>query len=145
MCFLAEEVATGAVDLQPAVAGPALKANCSTPCLNIRLTPVQGNMDEYTATFLDGPLKEKEEIRSKISSMNQKKWDACQATAHRWQSPGTDFRAAKREDKVRATCHYLELSCARMLLAELGQDDQGDDPIAKVAALAAHYDAASDI
>ena len=90
--YLADEVNTGSVALnddytpavagQPAVAGHSPVANCTVPGLCIRLKPQRGNMDEYEALLVGGPLQGKT-LTSKVSTMTQAKWDQCQATTWR--------------------------------------------------------------
>ena len=131
--YLADEVATGCVTLEAAVAvqvaGQFPVANCTLPCLCIRLKPHQGNMDEYEALFVGGPLKG-EKLTSKVSTMTQSKWDQCRATAMRWQCPGPRLDAAEPSDVARAVAHFLELAMAKMWMRHKGQDTNAvEDPI----------------
>ena len=83
--YLADEIATRGVAIAPAVAGETVaadqsavadgsssdgpRANCSdVPELCIRLKPAAGNLDEYEALFVDGPLKGFK-LTSKVSSV----------------------------------------------------------------------------
>ena len=140
--YLADEVAAGCVAFDAAVAGslgapgqsavvgpsPSV-ANCTLPCLCIRLKPHQGNMDEYEALFVGGPLKGKM-LTSKVSTMTQSKWDQCRATAMRWQCPGPRLDAAEPSDVARAVAHFLELAMAKMWMHHTGQDTNAvEDPI----------------
>ena len=129
VAYVADEVGTGGVTLTPAVAG--MTANCDTPYLSIRLEPDLGDMGTYKAVFVDGPLKNQTPMFSVIQNMTQTKWDACQATGARWQSPGGPFAYADPTDIARATSHFLELTCARMLLTSLLHDSLVADPIAE--------------
>ena len=137
--YLADEVNTGSVALnddytpavagQPAVAGHSPVANCTVPGLCIRLKPQRGNMDEYEALFVQGPLTGTKLV-SKVSTMTQVKWDMCQATASHWKCPGPHLDGAQRNDVVRAVCHLLELAMAKKLLVHSGQTkDADEDPI----------------
>ena len=133
VAYLADEVGTGGVALAPAVAGEAADqsavaggsssdgqtANCpEVPGLCIRLKPAAGNLDEYEACFVDGPLKGVL-LTSKVSTMSQAKWDRLQATAASWQCPGPDFHssAVQRCHKVSAVVHLLQLAMAAKLAA----------------------------
>ena len=70
---------------------------------------------------------------TKISTLTQEKWDKCQATAARWDCPGPRLADAQPHDVARAVAHFLELLCAKKLLAHLGHDaDAIEDPIAAV-------------
>jgi len=130
--YLADEVATGGVALgdhhstgKPAVAGEPAEnqplENCALPWLNIRAKPRGGAIDEYEAMFVEGPLKGTN-ITSRVSAMNQGKWDQCQATGQRWGCPGPQFEGATRPNVVRAVCHFLELHMAKKLLSHCGHD-----------------------
>ena len=145
LAYLADEVNTGGVAIEPgepqppAAAGtspPAVAGrivpNCKTPGLAVNINLENGSMDKYEAVFVDGPLKGAL-ISSKISTMNQDKWDKCQATAAHWQCPGPLLANAGPQDKARAVAHYLELTAARRLLQALGKDSTVDDPITAVA------------
>ena len=133
VAYLADEVGTGGVALAPAgetaaanqsavaggssSAGP--KANCpDVPGLCIRLKPAAGNLDEYEARFVDGPLKDFM-LTSKVSTMSQEKWDLLQATAASWQCPEADFYgpSVKRHHKVSAVLQLLQLTMAQKLAA----------------------------
>ena len=133
VAYLADEVATGGVDIAPAVAGETVaagqsavadgsssdgpRANCpDVPGLCIRLKPVAGNLDEYEACFVDGPLKGVL-LTSKVSTMSQAKWDRLQATAASWQCPGPDFHspAVERHHKVSAVVQLLQQTMAAKL------------------------------
>jgi hypothetical protein len=138
VAYLADEVGTGGVALAPAVAGDTAaadqsavaggsssagpKANCpDVPGLCIRLKPAAGNLDEYEARFVDGPLKDFM-VTSKVSTMSQEKWDRLQATAASWQCPDPDFHspAVKRRHKVSAVIQLLQLTMAKKLAAAQG-------------------------
>jgi len=139
--YLADEVNTGSVAVEPtaagthkaacqsavaggstvaggSAAGPMPVANCTTPGLSIRLSAVAGDMDTYEATFVAGPLAGKI-LRSKVSTLTDAKWDACIPTRHRWLASAVagQFAEATPEERARATVHFLELACARQLLA----------------------------
>ena len=135
IAYLADEVNTGGVAVEPAVAGTSPAPNCATPGLAIHMKPQEGAMDTYEARFVEGPLKDTSMI-SNISTFTQAKWDKCQATAARWQCPGPLLADAQPDDVARAVAHFLELACARMLLGHLGHGASDvDDPIAAVAGL----------
>ena len=93
-------------------------AKCNVPGLCIRLKPDAGNVDEYEAIFVDGPLKG-QQLRSKVSTMNQDKWDKLQACAEDWQCPGPDISAAhvQRHHKVSAVVQLLQMTMAEKLAA----------------------------
>lgn len=129
VAYLADEVATGGVAIaaagQSAVAdgtssdGP--RANCAdVPGLCIRLKPAAGNLDEYEALFVDGPLQGFR-LTSKVSSMSQGKWDRLQATAESWQCPGPDFNspAVERHHKVSAVVQLLQQTMPAKLSEKL--------------------------
>ena len=125
VAYLADEIATGGVDTAPAdqsavadgssLAG--LRANYpDVPGLCIRLNPVAGNLDEYEALFVDGPLQGSR-LTSKVSTMTQDKWDRLQATAESWQCPAPDFNspAVERHHKVSAVIQLLQQAMATKL------------------------------
>ena len=141
--YLADEVNTGGVALSTAPAGESQSApadesqstfvdessesqspsrgpwaKCNVPGLCIRLKPDVGNVDEYEALFVDGPLKG-QQLRSKVSTMNQDKWDRLQACAEDWQCPGPDISAAhvQRHHKVSAVVQLLQMTMAEKLAA----------------------------
>ena len=89
MAYLADEIATGGVAIAPTVVGETVaagqsavadrsssdvpKANCpDVPGLCIRLKLAAGNLDEYEALFVDGPL-EGFRLTSKVSTMSPDK------------------------------------------------------------------------
>ena len=130
VAYLADEIATGGVDTAPAdqsavadgssLAG--LRANYpDVPGLCIRLKPVAGNLDEYEALFVDGPLQGSR-LTSKVSTMTQDKWDRLQATAESWQCPAPDFNspAVERHHKVSAVIQLLQQAMATKLAQERG-------------------------
>ena len=129
IAYVADEVGTGGVRVKLAVAG--LTANCNTPYLSIRLTPELGDMGLYTAVFVGGPLKENPPVQTRIKNFNQAKWEECKATGQHWSCPGGPLADAGEADVARATAHYLELVCARMLLEKLGHGSVVPDPIAE--------------
>ena len=94
-------------------------ANSCLLGLCIRLNPQQGNMDEYEAFFVDGPLADTR-LRSKISTMTQSKWDECYKTSWRWECPGPMLEGATRSDIVRAVIYFLEMAMARKLVVHYG-------------------------
>ena len=57
LSYLADEVATGGVPTQSAVADTPPEPNCATPGLAINMRPVAGNMGTFMAMFVEGPLK----------------------------------------------------------------------------------------
>lgn len=125
LSYLADEVNTGSVIQEPAFAGESAVAgssldgptpNCDVPGLRIRLSPVSGNLDEYEALFVDGPIRGTS-VTSKVSTMSQAKWDKLQATASSWQCPCPDFSSptVQRHHKVRAVIHLLELTMQKTL------------------------------
>ena len=130
VAYLADEIATGGVDTAPAdqsavadgssLAG--LRANYpDVPGLCIRLKPVAGNLDEYEALFVDGPLQGFR-LTSKVSTMSQEKWDRLQATAESWQCPAPDFNspAVERHHKVSAVIQLLQQAMATKLAQSAG-------------------------
>ena len=133
MAYLVDEIATGGVAIAPTVVGETVaagqsavadrsssdvpKANCpDVPGLCIRLKPADGNLDEYEALFVDGPLQGFR-LTSKVSTMSQEKWDLLQATAASWQCPGPDFHspAVERHHKVSAVVQLLQQTMAAKL------------------------------
>jgi hypothetical protein len=132
VAYLADEIATGGVDTAPAdqsavadgssLAG--LRANYpDVPGLCIRLKPVAGNLDEYEALFVDGPLQGSR-LTSKVSTMTQDKWDRLQATAESWQCPAPDFNspAVERHHKVSAVIQLLQQAMATKLAQSAGDN-----------------------
>jgi hypothetical protein len=144
VAYLADEVGTGSVKVQPADAGQYLAGNCVTPWLSIKVKPQLGDMGHYLAVFVGGPLKGKE-VTCKVSTFTQTKWDACMVTGHRWQCPGPSMAAATPAELARAAAHFLELACARMLLEKMGAVDVAlvSDPIASAVLLVEGQDAGS--
>ena len=138
VAYLADEIATGGVATAPTVAGETAAAgqsavadgpssagpmaNCSdVPGLCIRLKPAAGNLDEYEALFVDGPL-EGLKLTSKVSTMSQEKWDRLQTTAESWQCPGPDFNSpvVKRHHTVSAVIQLLQQTMAAKLAETRG-------------------------
>ena len=91
------------------------------PGLCIRLKPAAGNLDEYEALFVDGPLQGLRLI-SKVSTMSQDKCDKVQATAGSWQCPGPDFNSpvVKRHHTVSAVIQLLQQTMAAKLAETRG-------------------------
>jgi hypothetical protein len=125
VAYLADEIATGGVDTAPAdqsavADGSSLAGSLANypdvPGLCIRLNPVAGNLDEYEALFVDGPLQGSR-LTSKVSTMTQDKWDRLQATAESWQCPAPDFNspAVERHHKVSAVIQLLQQAMATKL------------------------------
>ena len=114
---------TAAADQSAAADGSSLagpRANCpDVPGLCIRLNPVAGNLDEYEALFVCGPLQGFR-LTSKVSTMSQEKWDRLQATAESWQCPAPDINSpvVERHHKVSAVIQLLQQTMATKLLAQ---------------------------
>ena len=89
-------------------------------------------MGLYQAVFVGGPLKENPPVVTRIKNFNPAKWEECKATGQHWACPGGGPLAEAGEaDIARATAHYLEMVCARMLLEKIGHDSVVPDPIAE--------------
>ena len=113
----------------PSIAGQplqGLKENCGVPGVHIRLVPDVGNMEEYEALFISGPLKG-ETVSSKTTTMSQAKWDQLQHCKTQWQCPGPDMNSkeVKHHHKVSAVCKLLELT----MEAKLAQHERLSDNI----------------
>ena len=108
--------------------------SCDTPGLSIRLKPENGNMDVYEAVFVESPLQG-QRLTSKVSNMNEAKWDQLQATAVRWQCPAPPLTEAERHHVVSAVIQLLEVTMAKRLMRSCGHDPDGvSDPVEFVSA-----------
>ena len=112
VCWLADELETGGVPMESAVADheAGLEGNCQAPGIHIRW-----DFDgAWEAVILEGRQKGKS-VKSFVDKLTLEKWEKADAV-HKYK---TTFEDATREQLKSATYHFLEMYCQEVLQSQM--------------------------